>query len=398
VATNGPIYVTVAGSDGSALVLDEIYVMWGAAPLANRSGDYRNGQKGSIVELFGWPYPDVAAECANLVRELRAGLRACAPFATGARNYRRSVTHTHACPTLANVHVCAVSAHSTLHLHSRTRPMLQAAYGYLGAKLWPVTETVASWETFQNVVNPWFFYYQPVSYRLQGRGGNSSVLAATINTCRSLGVRMYADAVVNHMSGGGSDSNPDHRNGQGSSCTEWGAKNSTAMLWFNSSTDPRGITFYSTQDFAFTPNANTGLPPSQEFASVPYGPTDFHCERALNSWNDPLDLNAGWLEGLVDLNTEVPYVQQRIADYMTSLVSIGFSGFRMDAAKHIQPDDHVAIFNNFKANMGGVLPEDWHVWMEVLTGGEGDMLVCNNASGYNYGGYLVRPCGYARWG
>ena len=75
-----------------------------------------------------------------------------------------------------------------------------------------------------------------------------------------------------------------------------------------------------------------------------WDPTDFHCERALSSWTDPLDLNAGWLDGLVDLNTEKPYVQQRIADYLTSLLSVGFSGMRMDAAKHMQPDDLTAIW------------------------------------------------------
>ena len=56
------------------------------------------------------------------------------------------------------------------------------------------------------------------------------------------------------------------------------------------------------------------------------GPTDFHCERALNSWTDPLNLNAGWLSGLTDLNTEKEHVQDRIAAYMTDLISIGFSG------------------------------------------------------------------------
>lgn len=59
-----------------------------------------------------------------------------------------------------------------------------------------------------------------------------------------------------------------------------------------------------------------------------YGPTDFHCERALNSWTDPLDLNAGWLSGLTDLNTEKDNVQERIADYLTDLIGIGFSGSR----------------------------------------------------------------------
>jgi alpha-amylase len=137
------------------------------------------------------------------------------------------------------------------------------------------------------------------------------------------------------------------------------------------------------------PNNHTGLPPSQEFPSVPYGPTDFHCERSLNSWTDPLDLNAGWLDGLVDLNTERDNVQQRIADYLTDLLGIGFSGFRVDAGKHIRPDDLAAIFGKLKANMGGALPADFIVWIELLLGGEADMLLCNPDSGYNYATYFV---------
>lgn len=58
-----------------------------------------------------------------------------------------------------------------------------------------------------------------------------------------------------------------------------------------------------------------------------YGPTDFHCERVLNSWDDPLDLNAGWLVGLVDLNTEKDNVQERIADYFTDLLVRGANDF-----------------------------------------------------------------------
>jgi alpha-amylase len=77
------------------------------------------------------------------------------------------------------------------------------------------------------------------------------------------------------------------------------------------------------------------------------------------------------LDGLTDLNTEHPYVQQRIADYLTDLLSIGFSGFRIDAAKHISPDDIAAILGNFKANLGnGDLPADFTTYLEVLLGGE----------------------------
>lgn len=81
-------------------------------------------------------------------------------------------------------------------------------------------------------------------------------------------------------------------------------------------------------------------------------------------------------------------MRQRIADHWTNMLSFGFSGFRVDAAKHMHPDDHVAMLSILRANMGGQLPTDFHLWQEVLTGGEADMLVANNASGYNYGGYL----------
>jgi alpha-amylase len=35
-------------------------------PTVNQSSVYENGQKGGIVELFGWPHADVEAECASL--------------------------------------------------------------------------------------------------------------------------------------------------------------------------------------------------------------------------------------------------------------------------------------------------------------------------------------------
>ena len=87
------------------------------------------------------------------------------------------------------------------------------------------------------------------------------------------------------------------------------------------------------------------------------------------------------------LSWETP---QRIADYWTDLLGIGFSAFRIDAAKHIRPDDLAGIFAKFKANLGGSLPADWFTWLEVLLGGEKDLLICNDDSGYNYGAYLAK--------
>ena len=162
-----------------------------------------------------------------------------------------------------------------------------------------------------------------------------------IQTCRAAGVRVFADAVPNHMSGGGNDIWPSHRNGGGNFCTYWGPKTST------------GTSPYFTHSFTWQDSNNTKLRPGMEFPSVPYIATDFHCERGLSSWTDPFQLNNGWLVGLSDLDTESEYVQERIAAYFTDLLSIGFSGFRMDAAKHIKPDSIAAIIFNFKTNLGG---------------------------------------------
>jgi alpha-amylase len=126
-----PVTVSVVGSDGTRIDLDPIDFIWNAPavhPLNEAKGDYRSGQKGSIVEFFMWPHSEVEKECAML-----------------------------------------------------------AQMGYLGAKLYPAQEQVMSFETFSGDINPWYFAYQPVSYRLQGRMGNRDELRKAINTCRSLG-------------------------------------------------------------------------------------------------------------------------------------------------------------------------------------------------------------------
>jgi len=63
----GPVWINVTNAaDGALLVLDETHFIWNNEPLPQQQGDYRSGQKGSIVELFGWPYGDIQEECALL--------------------------------------------------------------------------------------------------------------------------------------------------------------------------------------------------------------------------------------------------------------------------------------------------------------------------------------------
>ena len=131
----------------------------------------KGGQKGGIVEMFGWPYADVAQECEFLGKA-----------------------------------------------------------GWMGVKVFPPQESVFSNEWPQNgELNPWYFMYQPTSYKLNGRNGNRKELRDMIQTCRAAGVRVYADAVTNHMTGGGNDVWEHHRNGNNGNCATWGAKDTTGL-------------------------------------------------------------------------------------------------------------------------------------------------------------------------
>ncbi|KAI8073295.1 glycoside hydrolase superfamily [Gongronella butleri] len=309
----GALDIVVTAPDANAtLTLEPLYFVWDKPAID--VPQTKNGQKVSIVELFGWPYADVAKECEFLGKA-----------------------------------------------------------GWAGVKIFPSQEHVSStnWYEPDGQFNPWYHLYQPVSYRQSGRMGTREDLRNMIITCRNHGVRVYADAVVNHMTGGGNDIQL-HRDG---GCNYWTGHNA-------SDGSP-----YFTHSYTYVPNESTGARPAMEYPAVPYGPTDFHCEKSLNSWTDPNILSTGWLVGLADLNTGSDYVRNRIAAYMVDLLSLGFSGFRVDAAKHISPDDHAAIFGLLNKKMGGSLPDDFISWLEVILGGEKDLLACQDSS-YNFYTYL----------
>ncbi len=52
--------------------------------------------------------------------------------------------------------------------------------------------------------SPWWQRYQPVSYKIESRGGTRAELADMTRRCGNVGVDVYADAVINHMTGVGS--------------------------------------------------------------------------------------------------------------------------------------------------------------------------------------------------
>ncbi|WP_246845327.1 alpha-amylase family protein [Bdellovibrio sp. NC01] len=163
--------------------------------------------------------------------------------------------------------------------------------------------------------HPWWERYQVASYKIESRSGNEAEFADMVKRCRRAGVDIYADAVINHMTGipGGT------------------AVGGTSFTHY----DYPGI--YDFNDF-------------------------HHCGRNGNddivNYKDLYELQNCELVDLADLATETSKVQNTIAAYLNHLLDLGVAGFRIDAAKHIPAKDLKAIMSQLKRSA--------YVYQEVI--------------------------------
>ena len=72
--------------------------------------------------------------------------------------------------------------------------------GYGAVQVAPPAESV-SLATSSDGAHPWWEVYQPVSYILTSRMGTRAQFSAMVAACHTAGVRVYADAVINHTAG-----------------------------------------------------------------------------------------------------------------------------------------------------------------------------------------------------
>jgi alpha-amylase len=164
----------------------------------------------------------------------------------------------------------------------------------------------------------WWTNYQPVSYQLESRLGTREQFESMVASCAESQVDVIVDVVINHMSA--------QYSGVGVAGT------------------------------SFTKYEYPGL----------YTQADFHnCQltfdNTIESHTDLAQVQTCELLGLSDLNTSQPNVQTKILALLNDLLSLGAKGFRIDAAKHISPDDLEAIIT--------ALPEGTVVLLEVIRGG-----------------------------
>ncbi|KAH9519303.1 Alpha-amylase A type-1/2 [Bulinus truncatus] len=182
---------------------------------------------------------------------------------------------------------------------------------------------------------PWWERYQPISYKLVSRSGNEEQLKDMVQRCKAAGVRVYVDAVVNHMAGLG-------RKGVGTA----------------------GSTFDSD---------------AKDFPGVPFTKENFNdrsdCpshDGNVNNYGDPKNVRDCYLVGLTDLKASQPYVQDKISGYFNHLIDLGVAGFRVDAAKHMWPKDLEAILTKTHDLPEGGRPFFYH---EVIDRNDGAIKV-----------------------
>ncbi|KAJ8969370.1 hypothetical protein NQ317_002003 [Molorchus minor] len=167
--------------------------------------------------------------------------------------------------------------------------------GYAGVQVSPPNENIVITSTADR---PWWERYQPVSYILNTRSGDQDAFSSMVSRCKAVGVKVYVDAVFNHMAAvGGSGTS-------GSSCD----------------------------------------PDSKSYPVVPYDSSDFHESCTVNNYNDADNVRNCELEGLKDLDQSNEDVRGKIVDFLNNCVSLGVAGFRVDAAKHMWPADLEVIY------------------------------------------------------
>ncbi|MER0445256.1 carbohydrate-binding module family 20 domain-containing protein [Streptomyces sp. Edi4] len=160
-----------------------------------------------------------------------------------------------------------------------------AGYGYVEVS--PATEHIQG--------SQWWTSYQPVSYKIAGRLGDRASFQHMVDTCHAAGVKVVADAVINHMAAG-------------------------------SGTGTGGSTY--------TKYNYPGIYQSADMDD---------CTSPVTNYADRWNVQHCELVGLADLDTGEPYVRTRIAQYLNDLLSLGVDGLRIDAAKHIAAEDIGAI-------------------------------------------------------
>ena len=149
-------------------------------------------------------------------------------------------------------------------------------------------------------ISEWWDNYQPISFRIGNRLASKEDIKSLCERAKKYGLGVIQDIVMNHMASDWGDGKPSH-------CISEEIRN-REDFWHNH--------FRDTQD-----------------------------------WNNRYEVTQFNMAGLPDLNTANPVIQKAFIYMISEYKSLGISGFRFDAAKHIELPDDPYCGSNFWDNI-----------------------------------------------
>ncbi|NEG69258.1 type I pullulanase [Bifidobacterium choloepi] len=183
----------------------------------------------------------------------------------------------------------------------------------------------------------WWTSYQPVSYKLDSKLGTEDEFKNMVQTCSAAGVGIIADVVLNQTTG---------------SDVADGDQTGTAGTVYNGEegTYP-GFTGESDQ----YPDGLT----SADFH-------DYENGKSISDYTNQTEVQEGRLSSMWDFDSESAKIQDIQSDYLAKLYDLGVTGFRIDAAKHINTDSLKAIKEQMATKVG--VSADSIYWIQETIG------------------------------
>ncbi|VVD04703.1 unnamed protein product [Leptidea sinapis] len=158
-----------------------------ASCFAYKDPQFASGRT-TMVHLFEWKWDDIAAECERFLGPKGFG---------GIQKKKNILAHLFGkledkiaakCKKLLQKGDQENDQKGNQELHQNKTVEI---------KISPPNENLVIWSRNR----PWWERYQPMSYRLVTRSGNEQQFANMVRRCNNVGVRIYVDAIINHMTG-----------------------------------------------------------------------------------------------------------------------------------------------------------------------------------------------------
>ena len=154
----------------------------------------------------------------------------------------------------------------------------------------------------KNGGSSWWSYYQPLSFSIADNSaiGTKEELKSLCEEAEKYDISILVDVVANHLA----NINDDELEADGTPKVAPSVESYEPVLYRNRNENVDGVNGIT---FHHNPHATGSGAETQVY---PYG-------------------------NLPDLNTENPYVQERVLSLLKECIDVGVDGFRCDAAKHI---------------------------------------------------------------